>query len=208
MVKLCNELLVALEGECVFYGAPKRMHGEPADPRRLFKLNGLWFEAQTETHTEERIRPSWDDQPPRTEFVKVERIVSVDLVMSHDVGRVSLRRPAIVMPGLTDKGNITFDDVIVDHRHMVLGNHAPISAKFAWNITPLNEERPWRRPGTTDSLAISEYEAEVRKLRPGVEDKFAAVLIDIRKREQAALAAQRERDAEKDAADNPLWGSW
>jgi len=207
-VRLCDELQIALEGECVFYGTPKRRRGEPADPRRLFKLNGLWFEAKIETRDEERVYPGWGDQPERTEIIKAQRIVSVDLVMSHEVGAVTLPRPAIVMPGLTNKGNVTFDDVVVNHRHFVFGNHAPLNARTGWSATPLNEEKPWVRPGTSESLAIVEYETEVRKLRDGIEDKFAAVLIDIRKREAAALAAQRERDAEKDAADNPLWGSW
>lgn len=218
VVKLCNELQIALEGECVFYGTPQRRRGEPVQTRRLFKLNRLWFEAKTEKRTELHDTrknpvgitplpgtPSWD---MIAETIMVERIVSIDLVMSHDVGVVSMPRPAIVMPGLTNKGNVTFDDCVVNHRHMVIGNHAPIRAKFAWNATPLNEERPWVRPGAAESMAISEYEAEVRKLRAGIEDKFAAVLIEIRARERAALAKSREADDLCAAADNPLWGSW
>jgi hypothetical protein len=209
LVKLCDELLVALEGECVYYGAPLRRRGHPADPRRLFKLNGLWFEVRIETATEEVFQPGWGKVPESTRSVSHERIVSVDFVTSHDVGPVNLPRPAIVMPGFTDKGNVTLDDSIVTaHRHLVFGNAAPVRGKIAWSPTPLDEGKPWLETATGGALAIVEYETKVRERRDLVEAKFGAVVAEAKARELAALRKARELLDAQSAAENPLWGSW
>jgi hypothetical protein len=209
LVKLCDELLVALEGECVYYGSPLRKRGQPPQTRRLFKLNGLWFEAKIETATEEVFQPGFGSVPASTRSVTHERIISVDFVTSHDVGRVTLPRPALVMPGFTQGGNVTLDDSIVTaHRHLVFGNAAPLKGRQVFNPTPLDEGKQWLETATGNALAIVEYETKVRERRDLVEAKFGSVVAEIRARELAARRKARELEDARAAAENPLWGSW
>ncbi|MCP1539993.1 hypothetical protein [Methylorubrum extorquens] len=208
-MRLCEEFQAALGHDCVFYGTPQRIRGSAPDPRRLFKLNGLWFEARIERYIEDigLVEPGTMKSAPTDCF----RILSIDFVFASEVGAVKLPRPAIVAPIQLQGGNIAFDDTVVRHRHFTFGNEQTMVMRkgaFVWTPSPLNEERPWMRLDGRDSLAIVEYTDAVRKRQDEVEDRYAHRIQHIVQERRAKAAEARAREDELDAATNPLWGTW
>lgn len=198
-MKLAETLVNALSERAVFYGVPFRRRGDQTPMRRVFGLNGLWFEMHLEDFVyEDQLRPG-DPVVPR----KAQRIGEIVMVPRAELGEMRLPRPAIVYPTLLASGSWELHDDVIEHRHLRFGNGG-FGGKMELLVTSLDEGKPWRRPGTTDSIAIVEYTAEVAAARTGIEDAFAervaAVLAERKREHQAVLLAE--------AGDNPLWGSW
>lgn len=203
-MKLAPELVEALNKRAVFYGVARRLRTDPGVNRRSFGLNGLWFEVQVEEF--EVTHKALGDNPPMTSTLK--RIAEITFLPFEELGHVKLPRPAIVEAFTVPGAGFELHDVVVEHRHLRFSNGGR-EGRMDFANTPLDDGKPWRRPGTTDSIAIQEYVHDVRRARQEIEDGFADRITDFMMRRALEEADRREAAAAKLLSDNeanPVWG--